>query len=181
MSNNNGLFSNIIGILTVLVNIASVLAIYKQSKNFLVHQEKMFNEKERIKLQESKITNLYVPFLQDYLEYKSYKISTNRVNCMELFPYLKIYKTTLETLKNNIHLVPSNVQVLIPQFNAYLTISSASYELENSNDLSEISRDSYLSQHLDSIMNLYDKISLLMLKEYKSICEDLKIDCNISD
>ena len=81
MSNNNDLFSNIIGILTILVNIASVLAIYKQSKNFLVHQEKMFNEKERIKLQESKITNLYVPFLQEYLEYKSYKIPTNRVNC----------------------------------------------------------------------------------------------------
>ena len=181
MSNNNDLFSNIISILTVLVNIVSVLAIYKQSKDFLIHQEKMFNRKEKIRLQESKITNLYVPFLQEYLEYKSYKIPTNRVNCGELFPYLKIYKTTLETLKNNVHLVPSNVQVLIPQFNAYLTISSASYELENSNDLSEISHDSYLSQHLDSIMNLYDKISLLMLKEYKSICEDLKIDCNISD
>ena len=94
---------------------------------------------------------------------------------------MEIYKTTLETLKNNIHLVPSNVQVLIPQFNAYLTISSVSYELENSNDLSEIGRDSYLSQHLDSIMNLYDKISLLMLKEYKLICKDLKIDYNISD
>lgn len=181
MSNNNDLFNNVINMLGILVNIASVFAIYKQSKNFLVHQEKMFNEKERIKLQESKITNLYIPFLQEYLEYKSYKMSTNRVNCGELFPYLEICKTTLETLKNNVHLVPSNVQVLIPQFNAYLTISSASYELENSNDLSEISRDSYLSQHLDSIMNLYDKISLLMLKEYKSICEDLKIDCNISD
>ena len=61
MSNNN-LFSNVINLLGVLVNIVSVLAIYKQSKNFLIHQEKMFNRKEKIRLQESKITNLYVPF-----------------------------------------------------------------------------------------------------------------------
>ena len=53
---NNNLFSNITNILTVLVNIVSVFAIYKQSKNFLIHQEKMFNRKEKIKLQES--TNL---------------------------------------------------------------------------------------------------------------------------
>ena len=65
--------------------------------------------------------------------------------------------------------MPKSVFLVIPEFNAYLTLSDTSVE----------SFVLHSTEHFIVIENLYSKIAFIMIEEYKAICKDLKIDCNI--
>ena len=135
---------------------------YALFQKFLAHQEEMLDKKEKIEFQKNKIINLYAPFLKEHIEYKSQNLAGKEKD-------LEIYLNVLEILVENIHLVPKSVFLIIPEFNAYLTLSDASVE----------SFDLHSTEHFIAIENLYSKITFIMIEEYKTICKDLKIDCNI--
>ena len=135
---------------------------YALFQKFLAHQEEMLDKKEKIEFQKNKIINLYAPFLKEHIEYKSQNLAGKEKD-------LEIYLNVLEILLENIHLVPKDVFLVIPEFNAYLTLSDISVE----------SFDLHSTEHFIAIENLYSKITFIMIEEYKAICKDLKIDCNI--
>ena len=135
---------------------------YALFQKFLAHQEEMLDKKEKIEFQKNKIINLYAPFLKEHIEYKSQNLAGKEND-------LEIYLNVLEILLENIHLVPKDVFLVIPEFNAYLTLSDISVE----------SFDLHSTEHFIAIENLYSKIDFIMIKEYKVLCKDLKIDCNI--
>lgn len=135
---------------------------YALFQKFLAHQEEMLDKKEKIEFQKNKIINLYAPFLKEHIEYKSQNLAGKEKD-------LEIYLNVLEILLENIHLVPKDVFLVIPEFNAYLTLSDISVE----------SFDLHSTEHFIAIENLYSKIDFIMIKEYKVLCKDLKIDCNI--
>ena len=140
------------------VSLILIAFLYTLFQKFLAHQEEMFDKKEKIEFQKNKLINLYAPFLKEYIEYKSQNLAGKEKDLSSIF---EIYLNVLEILVENIHLVPKSVFLVIPKFNAYLTLSDDSAE------------------HFIAIENLYSKITFIMIEEYKTICKDLKIDCNI--
>lgn len=139
---------------------------YALFQKFLAHQEEMLDKKEKIEFQKNKLINLYAPFLKEHIEYKSQNLAGKEKDLSSIF---EIYLNVLEILLENIHLVHKDVFLLIPEFNAYLTLLDASVE----------SFDLHSTEHFAAIENLYSKIIFIMTKEYKVVCKDLKIDCNI--
>ena len=142
------------------VSLILIAFLYTLFQKFLAHQEEMFDKKEKIEFQKNKLINLYAPFLKEYIEYKSQNLAGKEKDLSSIF---EIFLNVLETLVENIHLVPRSVFLVIPEFNAYLTLSDTSIE----------------SFDLLAIENLYSKIAFIMIEEYKVLCKDLKIDCNI--
>ena len=154
------MFQNFVAYLAIFLSLILAFS-YALFQKFLAHQEEMLDKKEKIEFQKNKLINLYAPFLKEHIEYKSQNLAGKEKD-------LEIYLNVLEILVENIHLVPKSVFLIIPEFNAYLTLSDASIE---SFDLH--------STELIAIENLYSKITFIMIEEYKTICKDLKIDCNI--
>jgi len=150
------MFQNFVAYLAIFLSLILIVFTYALFQKFLAHQEEMLDKKEKIEFQKNKLINLYAPFLKEHIEYKSQNLAGKEKD-------LEIYLNVLEILVENIHLVPKSVFLEIPEFNAYLTLSDASIE----------------SFDLHSIENLYSKITFIMIEEYKTICKDLKIDCNI--
>ena len=157
------MFQNFVAIFLSLILIVFVYALFQK---FLAHQEKVLDRKEKIEFQKNKIINLYAPFLKEHIEYKSQNLAGKEKDLSSVFG---IYLNVLEILVENIHLVPKSVFSVIPEFNAYLTLSDTSVE----------SFDLHSTEHFIAIENLYSKIAFIMLEEYKVVCKDLKIDCNI--
>lgn len=149
------MFQNFVAYLAIFLSLILIAFLYTLFQKFLAHQEEMFDKKEKIEFQKNKLINLYAPFLKEYIEYKSQNLAGKEKD-------LEIYLNVLEILVENIHLVPKSVFLIIPEFNAYLTLSDTSIE----------------SFDLLAIENLYSKITFIMIEEYKTICKDLKIDCN---
>lgn len=149
------MFQNFVAYLAIFLSLILIAFLYTLFQKFLAHQEEMFGKKEKIEFQKNKLINLYAPFLKEYIEYKSQNLAGKEKD-------LEIYLNVLEILVENIHLVPKSVFLIIPEFNAYLTLSDTSIE----------------SFDLLAIENLYSKITFIMIEEYKTICKDLKIDCN---
>lgn len=137
---------------------------YALFQKFLAHQEEMLDKKEKIEFQKNKLINLYAPFLKEHIEYKSQNLAGKEKDLSSIF---EIYLNVLEILVENIYLVPKDVFLVIPEFNAYLTLSNISVE----------SFDLHSTEHFIAIENLYSKITFIMIEEYKTICKDLKIDC----
>ena len=156
------MFQNFVAYLAIFLSLISIAFSHVLFQKFLAHQEEMFDKKEKIEFQKNKLINLYAPFLKEHIEYKSQNLAGKEKD-------LEIYLNVLEILVENIHLVPKSVFLVIPEFNAYLTLSDASVE----------SFDLHSTEHFIAIENLYSKITFIMIEEYKSICKDLKIDCNI--
>ena len=156
------MFQNFVAYLAIFLSLILIVFIYALFQKFLAHQEKVLDRKEKIEFQKNKIINLYAPFLKEHIEYKSQNLAGKEKD-------LEIYLNVLEILVENIHLVPKSVFLIIPEFNAYLTLSDASVE----------SFDLHSTEHFIAIENLYSKITFIMIEEYKTICKDLKIDCNI--
>ena len=156
------MFQNFVAYLAIFLSLISIAFSHVLFQKFLAHQEEMFDKKEKIEFQKNKLINLYAPFLKEHIEYKSQNLAGKEKD-------LEIYLNVLEILVENIHLVPRSVFLVIPEFNAYLTLSDASVE----------SFDLHSTEHFIAIENLYSKITFIMIEEYKSICKDLKIDCNI--
>ena len=156
------MFQNFVAYLAIFLSLILIAFSYALFQKFLAHQEEMLDKKEKIEFQKNKIINLYAPFLKEHIEYKSQNLAGKEKD-------LEIYLNVLEILVENIHLVPKSVFLIIPEFNAYLTLSDASIE----------SFDLHSTEHFIAIENLYSKITFIMIEEYKIICKDLKIDCNI--
>ena len=156
------MFQNFVAYLAIFLSLISIAFSHVLFQKFLAHQEEMFDKKEKIEFQKNKLINLYAPFLKEHIEYKSQNLAGKEKD-------LEIYLNVLEILVENIHLVPKSVFLIIPEFNAYLTLSDASVE----------SFDLHSTEHFIAIENLYSKITFIMIEEYKTICKDLKIDCNI--
>lgn len=156
------MFQNFVAYLAVFLSLILIAFLYALFQKFLAHQEEMFDKKEKIEFQKNKLINLYAPFLKEHIEYKSQNLAGKEKD-------LEIYLNVLEILVENIHLVPKSVFLVIPEFNAYLTLSDASVE----------SFDLHSTEYFIAIENLYSKIAFIMIEEYKTICKDLKIDCNI--
>lgn len=159
------MFQNFVAYLAIFLSLILIVFIYALFQKFLAHQEKALDRKEKIEFQKNKIINLYAPFLKEHIEYKSQNLAGKEKDLSSIF---EIYLNVLETLVENIHLVPRSVFLLIPEFNAYLTLSDASVE----------SFDLHSTEHFIAIENLYSKIAFIMIEEYKVVCKDLKIDCN---
>ena len=156
------MFQNFVTHLAIFLSLISIAFSYALFQKFLTRQEEMFDKKEKIEFQKNKLINLYAPFLKEHIEYKSQNLAGKEKD-------LEIYLNVLEILVENIHLVPKSVFLIIPEFNAYLTLSDASVE----------SFDLHSTEHFIAIENLYSKITFIMIEEYKAVCKDLKIDCNI--
>ena len=156
------MFQNFVAYLAIFLSLILIVFVYALFQKFLAHQEKVLDRKEKIEFQKNKIINLYAPFLKEHIEYKSQNLAGKEKD-------LEIYLNVLEILVENIHLVPKSVFLVIPEFNAYLTLSDISVE----------SFDLHSTEHFIAIENLYSKITFIMIEEYKTICKDLKIDCNI--
>ena len=154
------MFQNFVAYL-IFLSLILIAFSYALFQKFLAHQEEMLDKKEKIEFQKNKIINLYAPFLKEHIEYKSQNLAGKEKD-------LEIYLNVLEILVENIYLVPKSVFSIIPEFNAYLTLSDASAE----------SFDLHSTEHFITIENLYSKIAFIMIEEYKVICKDLKIDCN---
>ena len=160
------MLQNFVAYLAVFLSLILIVFIYALFQKFLAHQEKVLDRKEKIEFQKNKIINLYAPFLKEYIEHKSQNLTGKEKDLSSIF---EIYLNVLEILVENIHLVPKSVFLVIPEFNAHLTLSDASVE----------SFDLHSTEHFIVIENLYSKIAFIMIEEYKAICKDLKIDCNI--
>ena len=156
------MFQNFVAYLAVFLSLILIAFLHTLFQKFLAHQEEMFDKKEKIEFQKNKLINLYAPFLKEHIEYKSQNLAGKEKD-------LEIYLNVLEILVENIHLVPKSVFLIIPEFNAYLTLSDASIE----------SFDLHSTEHFIAIENLYSKIAFIMIEEYKAVCKDLKINCNI--
>ena len=156
------MFQNFVAYLAIFLSLILIAFSCALFQKFLAHQEEMLDKKEKIEFQKNKIINLYAPFLKEHIEYKSQNLAGKEKD-------LEIYLNVLEILVENIHLVPKSVFLIIPEFNAYLTLSDTSVE----------SFDLHSTEHFIAIENLYSKITFIMIEEYKTICKDLKIDCNI--
>lgn len=156
------MFQNFVAYLAIFLSLILIAFSYALFQKFLAHQEEMLDKKEKIEFQKNKIINLYAPFLKEHIEYKSQNLAGKEKD-------LEIYLNILEILLENIHLIPKDVFLVIPEFNVYLTLSDASVE----------SFDLHSTEHFAAIENLYSKIAFIMIEEYKTICKDLKIDCNI--
>lgn len=156
------MFQNFAAYLAIFLSLILIAFSYALFQKFLAHQEEMLDKKEKIEFQKNKIINLYAPFLKEHIEYKSQNLAGKEKD-------LEIYLNILEILLENIHLIPKDVFLVIPEFNVYLTLSDASVE----------SFDLHSTEHFAAIENLYSKIAFIMIEEYKVICKDLKIDCNI--
>lgn len=160
------MFQNFVAYLAIFLSLILIVFTYALFQKFLAHQEKVLDKKEKIEFQKNKIINLYAPFLKEYIEHKSQNLTGKE---KDLSSFFEIYLNVLEILVENIHLVPKSVFLVIPEFNAYLTLSDTSVE----------SFDLHSTEHFIVIENLYSKIAFIMIEEYKAICKDLKIDCNI--
>lgn len=156
------MFQNFVTYLAIFLSLVSIVFVYALFQKFLAYQKEIFDKKEKIEFQKNKLINLYAPFLKEHIEYKSQNLAGKEKD-------LEIYLNVLEILVENINLVPKSVFLIIPEFNAYLTLSDASVE----------SFDLHSTEHFIAIENLYSKITFIMIEEYKTICKDLKIDCNI--
>lgn len=154
------MFQNFVAYLAIFLSLILIAFSYALFQKFLAHQEEMLDKKEKIEFQKNKIINLYAPFLKEHIEYKSQNLAGKEKD-------LEIYLNILEILLENIHLIPKDVFLVIPEFNVYLTLSDASVE----------SFDLHSTEHFAAIENLYSKIAFIMIEEYKVICKDLKIDC----
>ena len=159
------MFQNFVTYLAIFLSFVSIVFVYALFQKFLAYQKEIFDKKEKIEFQKNKLINLYAPFLKEHIEYKSQNLAGKEKDLSSIF---EIYLNVLETLVENIHLVPRSVFLVIPEFNAYLTLSDASAE----------SFDLHSTEHFITIENLYSKIAFIMIEEYKVICKDLKIDCN---
>ena len=159
------MFQNFVAYLAIFLSLILIVFTYALFQKFLACQEEIFYKKEKIEFQKNKIINLYAPFLKEYIEHKSQNLAGKEKDLSSIF---EIYLNVLEILVENIHLVPKSVFLVIPEFNAYLTLSDTSVE----------SFDLHSTEHFIAIENLYSKIAFIMIEEYKAICKDLKIDCN---
>ena len=160
------MFQNFVAYLAIFLSLISIAFSHVLFQKFLAHQEEMFDKKEKIEFQKNKLINLYAPFLKEHIEYKSQNLAGKEKDLSSIF---EIYLSVLEILVENIHLVPKSVFLVIPEFNVYLTLSDDSTE----------SFGLHSTEHFIVIENLYSKIAFIMIEEYKAICKDLKIDCNI--
>ncbi len=159
---------------TFSIGVATIVSVCVNNAKTLKNQQNLFYKQERVKLIETKIAKLYAPFLQEYYLLKAYEIPTNSVNCGELFPYFESYKSVVNILENNLQYLSVNVLKLYPRFYSLMNISNSAYNLENTNNLSQINDDEMLSQHLSEIEDLYTKISELLVAEFEEYISELE-------
>lgn len=168
------LYESLTLVITFLIGVATIVSVCINNLITLKNQQNLFYRQERIKLIETKIAKLYAPFLQEYYLLKAYELPINRVNCGELFPYFDSYKSVATILENNIQYLSVNVLKLYPRYYSLINISNTAYNLENINDLSQINSDEDLSQHLSEIVELYTKISELLVAEFELYASELE-------
>ncbi len=108
------MFQNFVAYLAIFLSLILIAFSYALFQKFLAHQEEMLDKKEKIEFQKNKIINLYAPFLKEHIEYKSQNLAGKEKD-------LEIYLNILEILLENIHLIPKDVFLVIPEFNVYLT------------------------------------------------------------
>ncbi len=168
------LYESLTLVITFLIGVATIVSVCINNLITLKNQQNLFYRQERIKLIETKIAKLYAPFLQEYYLLKAYELPIDRVNCGELFPYFDTYKSVATILGNNIQYLSVNVLKFYPRFYSLINISNTAYNLENINDLSQINSDEDLSQHFSEIVELYTKISELLVAEFELYASELE-------